>query len=233
MSDITELGHPRIYVGSLSDYNAGTLHGCWIDVAGKDADQIHTEVQAMLARSPEFARFPMGGPAEEWAIHDRENFYGWSVGEWADFTTIAAFGQAWDQLDTEEQAYAFGPWFARALTERRPCVVDYLDGPEQIVEAFESEFMGNWTDWKSYVCESELGELYLGFDTMRQLAVDEDKRDAWRGGDVTARATLFDRLTAYLDWDMVALDLESGAPNYHTEKAPAPIYGIFVYRDES
>jgi len=52
----------RIYVASLSDYNAGRLHGAWID-ATQDADEIEAEVQEMLAASPE----PI---AEEWAIHD-------------------------------------------------------------------------------------------------------------------------------------------------------------------
>lgn len=32
---------PRIYVASLSDYNAGTLHGKWID-----ADQSAEDIQA-------------------------------------------------------------------------------------------------------------------------------------------------------------------------------------------
>jgi antirestriction protein len=80
----------RIYVASLSDYNAGRLHGRWID-ADIGVDAIEAEVKAMLAESPEAklcqwcgddieihatgARqercrgwFP--GIAEEWAIHD-------------------------------------------------------------------------------------------------------------------------------------------------------------------
>ena len=41
---------PRIYVASLSDYNNGILHGAWIDAA-QDADDIRTEVSAMLRES--------------------------------------------------------------------------------------------------------------------------------------------------------------------------------------
>ncbi len=53
---------PKIYVDCLSAYNAGTLHGSWID-ANQDAEDIHEEIQEMLSESPE----PV---AEEWAIHD-------------------------------------------------------------------------------------------------------------------------------------------------------------------
>lgn len=58
---------PRIYVASLSDYNAGRLHGVWIDCAGKDEAALYAEITDMLARSPE-------EDAEEFAIHDYEEF---------------------------------------------------------------------------------------------------------------------------------------------------------------
>lgn len=41
----------RIYVASLADYNAGRLHGEWID-AHQTADELHSAVTAMLAASP-------------------------------------------------------------------------------------------------------------------------------------------------------------------------------------
>ncbi|MDA0266167.1 MAG: antirestriction protein ArdA [Cyanobacteria bacterium] len=64
---------PRIYVADLAAYNNGYLHGVWID-ATQDLDEIWAEINAMLKASPvEFA--------EEYAIHDYENFAGYSVGE--------------------------------------------------------------------------------------------------------------------------------------------------------
>lgn len=42
---------PRIYVASLSDYNAGHLHGVWIDLDGKDADEVQEKVAEMLRGS--------------------------------------------------------------------------------------------------------------------------------------------------------------------------------------
>ena len=43
---------PKIYVADLAAYNAGRLRGIWID-ATQEPDEIHAEVQAMLAGSPE------------------------------------------------------------------------------------------------------------------------------------------------------------------------------------
>ena len=57
---------PRIYVASLADYNAGRLHGRWID-ANQPADSIRDEISQMLAESKE----PI---AEDYAIHDYECF---------------------------------------------------------------------------------------------------------------------------------------------------------------
>ena len=34
---------PRIYVASLSDYNAGRLHGVWIDAA-EELDEIWSQI---------------------------------------------------------------------------------------------------------------------------------------------------------------------------------------------
>ena len=72
----------RIYVACLAAYNAGTLHGRWID-ATRGEDHIWRETRAMLAASPE----PF---AEEWAIHDYEGFEGAPISECTAFKTIAA-----------------------------------------------------------------------------------------------------------------------------------------------
>ena len=57
---------PKIYAASLSDYNAGVLHGAWIR-ADQDEDKIEEAITAMLERSSQPG-------AEEWAIHDYEGF---------------------------------------------------------------------------------------------------------------------------------------------------------------
>jgi len=54
---------PRAYIACLASYNAGRLHGTWIDLDGSmDLDEC---IQQMLEASPE-------PDAEEWAVHDNE-----------------------------------------------------------------------------------------------------------------------------------------------------------------
>ena len=71
---------PRIYVSSLSDYNAGRLHGEWVD-ASQELDAVEQAVQNMLARSPTPG-------AEEYAIHDHEDFGPLHVDEFLPLRTV-------------------------------------------------------------------------------------------------------------------------------------------------
>lgn len=75
---------PRIYVASLSDYNAGRLHGEWID-ATQELEQLEEAVQEMLARSP-------SPGAEEYAVHDYEGFGRLHIDEYLPLGTIALLG---------------------------------------------------------------------------------------------------------------------------------------------
>lgn len=72
---------PRIYVASLADYNAGRLLGRWIEAA-QPAEEIHQAIQAMLSESREIV-------AEEWAIHDYDNFGGLRLSEFEDIERVA------------------------------------------------------------------------------------------------------------------------------------------------
>lgn len=76
---------PKIYVACLAAYNNGQLHGVWID-ADQDAEDIHTDIQAMLKASPQ-------PNAEEWAIHDYE-LGGIDIGEYESIEKVAELGQA-------------------------------------------------------------------------------------------------------------------------------------------
>jgi antirestriction protein len=59
---------PQIYVACLASYNAGHLHGKWVD-ARQDIETIREQITDILKSSP----IPN---AEEYAIHDYEEFYG-------------------------------------------------------------------------------------------------------------------------------------------------------------
>jgi antirestriction protein len=69
----------RIYAADLAAYNAGHLHGVWID-ATLDITDIQDAINAMLKQSPVTG-------AEEYAIHDYEGFEGYNLGEYAGIDT--------------------------------------------------------------------------------------------------------------------------------------------------
>mgnify|MGYP000309461405 CR=1 FL=1 len=86
MGQAAEKLDPRIYVACLAAYNSGLLHGAWIAV-DDDADDVRTTIAAMLKASPVVG-------AEEYAIHDYEDFGGVEIGEYVGVdrvVLIAAF----------------------------------------------------------------------------------------------------------------------------------------------
>ncbi len=128
---------PRIYVASLSDYNAGRLHGRWIDVTG-DVDSIYSEITDMLATAPEPG-------AEEWAIHDYEGFGPVRLSEYENLDTVAAIGEG-----IATHGYAFAAW------------ASHLDrGDLDQLDAFEDHYRGKWPSLDAYA--EDLLES-LGYD---------------------------------------------------------------------
>jgi antirestriction protein len=127
----TRENRPRVYVASLADYVAGRLHGRWIDV-DQPANAIRDEIAQMLAESKE----PI---AEEWAIHDYENFEGLSLSEFEDIDKVAEVAF----LITEH-----GPVFAS--------LVSYLGGTSSIDEArryMEDGYRGAFDSLEDYAQE--------------------------------------------------------------------------------
>lgn len=122
---------PRIYVASLSDYNAGILHGTWLhaDVTAEVLDEGVTE---MLADSPTTKRW--GEPAEEWAIHDFEGFGPVRLGEHERLEHIAALAQG-----IAEHGDAFASFAA---------MIGSID-PEQLGE-FEDRYLGDHESLEAY-----------------------------------------------------------------------------------
>lgn len=87
----------RIYVASLSDYNAGRLHGNWITVDdGIDEQDLWFEIQKILDSSPEAQ--VTGFPAEEWAIHDFEIPYGIEISEWESMEQLVFLNSKIDEI---------------------------------------------------------------------------------------------------------------------------------------
>lgn len=73
---------PRIWIGSLADYNAGRLHGDWCDAA-VDPSDLRAAVDRILAGSDE-------PDAEEWGIFDYDDFGDLHVGEYDTLEQVSA-----------------------------------------------------------------------------------------------------------------------------------------------
>jgi antirestriction protein len=129
---------PRIYVASLSDYNAGRLHGAWIDAA-QEPEQIENEIAWMLKQSPE----PI---AEEWAIHDHDGFGGVQLSEYEPIQRVSRIARG-----ILEHGTAFAAW------------VNHSDDDERALQSFEDCYLGAWPSRREFA-EETLSDL--GFDKL-------------------------------------------------------------------
>lgn len=139
-----------IYVACLASYNAGTLHGVWIDIEeGTTVDDVMEQVQAMLKESPEEY-------AEEWEIHDTGWFGGHSpttieeaveyveklANSGLDDSVFAAFVSLWDVDSADHAAEAYVGDFAsdEEFAEEWVDMCGYLDQvPENLRWYFDYE----------------------------------------------------------------------------------------------
>ena len=144
---------PMIYAASLSDYNAGRLHGVWID-ATQDHYHVSLAIAEMLSQSSD-------PQAAEFAIHDYSGFAGWQPSEQETILTVVTVAQA-----IAEHGPAVSHW------------IDYLGAlPEQALESFEQSYLGNWRSMEDYAehlvedlgvtitVEPEAWGHYIHFDT--------------------------------------------------------------------
>lgn len=146
---------PRIYVACLASYNNGVLHGAWID-ADQDADTIQAEIAAMLRQS----RFPNvlvdcpdcegeGGEcetckgkgkvpsAEEYAIHDYDDFGKVKIGEYESIETVAAIAEA---LSEHGEVFAVAYDYHNDIGAALEDVDDYYHGHYSNAEAWAEEY---------------------------------------------------------------------------------------------
>jgi antirestriction protein len=115
----------KIYVASLADYNAGILHGAWIDLDGKDAEDVNAEITEMLRGSSM-------SNAEEWAIHDSDDFDGITINEYATVADLVALSAAVEK-------------HGQVLLD----VLEYLGGLSYLEEAVgnvEDDYAGTYQD---------------------------------------------------------------------------------------
>jgi len=170
---------PRIYVASLSDYNAGILHGRWLDATAQPED-IERQISEMLTDSPTTRRY--GDVAEEWAIHDYEGFSPFvQLGEYESIERVAALARG-----LVAHGEAFAAWWS---TEEREVTDD-----AEMEAAFEEQFLGEYGSIEDYgrqVLEDmgiEVEELLGVPDGLRpyvRVDVEAWTRDMEHGGEIS------------------------------------------------
>lgn len=140
-NEALESDDARIYVASLSDYNAGRLHGAWIN-ANQVAEDVHEAITAMLARSKE----PI---AEEWAIHDYEGFGPLHLGEYESIEHVATIARG-----IAEHGAAFAHW------------ADYLGSSQwEHLDNFEDNFVCECSSALEFA-ESMLENMGIDIDSL-------------------------------------------------------------------
>jgi antirestriction protein len=130
---------PEIWACSLSDYNAGILHGAWINAAQEPAE-LRDAVAAMLEASP------TNPNAEEWAIFEYEGFAGIHLDEHETLDTVSRLAAG-----LIEHGPAFAAWVDHAGR----------DGAE--LDRFDEAFLGQWETVQAYAEDilDDLGYIQL------------------------------------------------------------------------
>jgi len=160
----------RIYVASLADYNAGKLHGVWID-ATDTAEEITEQVSVMLAASPQ-------PHAEEWSIHDYKGFEGFNLSEFESFEFVS-----WLAGMIEEHGGAFVSF----LETFEPAKLSFSrENRESATLDFEERFQGSFDSEVDFT-ESFIEDtgLLAGCDETIRAYFDVARyaRDLFLGGD--------------------------------------------------
>lgn len=158
------MSKPRIYVACLAAYNAGKLHGKWID-ATLGQEHIEDQIKSILATSPE-------ENAEEYAIHDYEGFATYKINEYQSIETVAEL--------------------AEAIEEHGELIVDLmghlgLDSVSEAIEYYNDNYAGEHSSLEDFAAEflEDTGELnQIPVHLRSYFDFESFSRDLELGGDV-------------------------------------------------
>lgn len=160
---------PRLYIACLASYNAGWLHGKWID-ATQGYDAVYEEIEEMLKDSPVTKKW--GDIAEEWAIHDSENFGSYKVAEWGNLEELCEVAS----LLQEEQG--------ELVLE----IMNYLGSGTSLEDAkefLENNYHGHYKDLGDYAVEMfDCGCYEIPKHIYNYIDFDAMGRDYELGGDI-------------------------------------------------
>lgn len=133
--------NPSVYVRCISAYNNGFLHGLWLDAA-RDVAEVREDINWMLSWSPVVYQ----ETCQEWAIHDYEDFGGYSVSETPELEILSKVAQG---------IVEYGEAFSEYLD--RYCIDSRTDW-EQVYDNFSCDYLGHYNSEVEFVEENQ--ELY-------------------------------------------------------------------------
>lgn len=163
----------RLYIADLAAYNAGELHGIWINIT-HELEDIQEQIREMLAQSS----MPN---SEEFAIHDYEGFEGYQVGEYDDLKTLHQIGNfiaEFPDLGGEVLSH-----FNGNLDEARGALEDQYRGCYSSLSDFAQELTEETTDIPQSL------EGYIDYERVA--------RDLETGGDVFTIETSFEKVHVF------------------------------------
>lgn len=175
MSSEADRLSPRIYVACVAAYNAGCLHGAWIDV--EDEETVVDAIAAMLTTSP------VAG-AEEFAIHDYDGFGGVSIGEYEPIGRVVEIAS-----------------FLRERGQLGALVLEHLSGSvDEAATALEDGYRGAYESLPDYF--QDLTEETVAIPEPLRLYIDYEAmaRDAELSGDIFTLRTAHDEIHVF--WAM-------------------------------
>jgi len=132
---MTQKLEPKIYVACLAAYNAGHLHGRWLDAA-REPDEIQDDICAILESSPVMS----GG---DYAIHDYEDFGPMHLEEYHDIAEVSRLAQFIEEYGEPFAAFA-----------------SHVGADFATEESFQDAYHGRWDSERDYA-EHVFDELYL------------------------------------------------------------------------
>ena len=161
----------RIYVADLAAYNAGHLHGIWID-ATIELDDMQAQINAMLAASPVVG-------AEEHAIHDYEGFGEYAVTEYAGLENVrdvALFIDAYPEFGAALLSHLGDLDEAKRVADEgyRGCYASLADYAQEFTEETTQipETIRHYIDYDAMARDMEMNaDVFTVEDSFRKVHV--------------------------------------------------------------
>lgn len=160
---MTKTATPRIYVACLASYNNGDLHGTWID-CDQDAEGIDKEIKAMLSQSKE-------EDAEEYAIHDFDNWQGIQIHEHESIDKAAelaaliikygkAFAAHYNHYGIEATEETFNNSYQCESESEETFIRDQWEESGQLKELEKLGISDHWIDWEAIARDLFINSYY-------------------------------------------------------------------------